>query len=424
MKLFDFQIIGSEWLASRRHALLADEMGVGKTVQAIRACDKVRAKEILVVCPAVARTNWCREFKKWTTRSDAFHVRAVSYEFVTANSSGIPETDVLIIDEVHYAKSLEAKRSQAIFGASGLVHRSNRVWALSGTPAPNHAAEMWILLYAFGATTLSYGQFVQRFCVTVSTGFGNGYKIVGTKKEAIPELRELLKRIMLRRLKKDVLKDLPPLLYSVTTVEPGHVSRADFTDQDRGKLVGEIKQMQLKLDSSQDEVAVLEALAESVSTLRRYTGLQKALPAAEMIAGEIEVGLLDKVVVFAIHKAVIEILLRELSKVTECVTITGSTPDSIRQLRIDQFQNDPHCRVFIGNIQAAGTALTLTASHQVVFVEMDWVPGNNAQAAQRCHRIGQDKTVNVRFISLDNPMDERITQVLNRKTSELSQIFA
>lgn len=424
MELFDFQRVGASWLSSRPHALLADEMGLGKTVQVVRACDRIDAKEILVVCPAVARTNWLREFEKWTLRCGPFHVRAVSYEYVTENSANLKKTDVLVIDEVHYAKSLEAKRSQAIFGAGGLVHRTDRVWALSGTPAPNNASELWILLYTFGATSLSFGAFVQRFCLTVHTGFGNGFKIVGTKKEFIPELRELLRKIMLRRLKKDVLKDLPPLLYSVTTVEPGFVSRTDFTEEDRRKLEVEVKALELKLNTSQEEISVLEALAQSVSTLRRYTGLQKVYPASEMIAGELECGLLDKVVIFAIHKKVIQKLFERLSEITDCAVVTGETLPKVRQSRIDQFQNSPHCRVFIGNIQAAGTNLTLTAAHQVVMVEQSWVPGENSQAAQRCHRIGQDKPVNVRFIALNNAMDERITQVLNRKSSELDQIFS
>ena len=104
------------------------------------------------------------------------------------------------------------------------------------------------------------------------------------------------------------------------------------------------------------------------------------------------------------------------------VTLYGGTNADTRQKNIDKFQNNPKCRVFIGNIQAAGTGITLTAAHEVAFIEADWVPANNAQAAMRCHRIGQTKPVRVRFFSCAGSVDEDVMNTLRRKAYELSRL--
>jgi SNF2 family DNA or RNA helicase len=127
-------------------------------------------------------------------------------------------------------------------------------------------------------------------------------------------------------------------------------------------------------------------------------------------------------VIFAIHRDVIENMrvgLRQFG----AVCLYGGTDPEKRQKNIDRFQNNPKCRVFIGNIHAAGTAITLTAAHHVTFIEQDWVPGNNAQAVMRCHRIGQENPVSVRFIVLDGTLDAKIGYILKRKTADLTHIF-
>ncbi len=90
---------------------------------------------------------------------------------------------------------------------------------------------------------------------------------------------------------------------------------------------------------------------------------------------------------------------------------------------MDSFQNDPDTRIFIGNIKAAGTAITLTASDRVYFVEQEWVPGDNTQAAQRCHRIGQTKSVNAIFVTISGSLDEKIGAILARKAKDIHAVF-
>jgi SWI/SNF-related matrix-associated actin-dependent regulator 1 of chromatin subfamily A len=427
--LFPHQTVGVEFLKQNRLALLADEMGLGKSAQSIVAADAVGAERILVLCPAVARINWLREFQKFSKYSRKWtliegikdcptpHGSAVSsYDLASRNGKNWPGNwDCLVLDEVHYLKSIDAKRAKAVLGKeAGLVHRAKRIWALSGTPAPNHAGELWPLLRVFGVTPLSYDAFVQRYCDFYDSGYG--LKISGTKKSAIPELRQLLARVMLRRRKSEVLKDLPSLFFSTVTVEPGHVD----VGLELSRLKGE--QARLAEALSFSSIEALQALSQSVSTLRRYNGLRKVAPVAELVEAELELGLYEKIVIFAIHVDAIEGLAKKLARFHP-VVVTGSTPASARQAHVDAFQSNPDVRIFTGNIQAAGTNLTLTAAHHVLFLEQDWVPGNNAQAAARCHRIGQTSSVTVRFVSLSDPLDERVTEIVEKKTSELTDLF-
>lgn len=449
--LYPFQKIGAQWLVENPLGLLADEMGVGKSAQVITACDLVDAQRICVITPSVARINWAREFAKFSPRGRRFSIidstsmswppnssLIFSYETARRLSRLISGPfDVLILDECQYIVNPEANRTQEIFGANGIAREAKRIWALSGTPAPNHAGEMWPLLYTFGATKLTRPQFIDKFCESYQM---NGKtRVTGTKKATVPELRALMKPIMLRRRKEEVLPDMPPITFNDIVVEPGRVildvdcctSLAKFMiPDDRSLECYEEVMAQEQLVRNVIETTglgpagmkALEALAPSISTLRMYAGAQKLDPAAELVSGELKSGAYDKIVIFAHHRDVIEGLRTRLEKFKP-VTLYGGTPPEKRQQNIDNFQKNPYCRVFIGNIRAAGPSITLTAAHQVLFVEQDWVPGYNAQAAMRVHRIGQKAPVFVRCLALAGGVDEKISQALKRKMRELADIF-
>lgn len=367
-----------------------------------------------------------------------------SFEYAAENFSKLREFgfDSIVVDEAHYLKEPKAKRSIAVLGPKGIVRgeKISRVWLLSGTPAPNHAGELWLMLYTFGMTKLKYREFLNTFCLTRPTSYG--IKVSGTNRQKIPELQELLKPIMIRRLKKDVMKELPPIIYDHIFVEPGPVKtellpsfvqyhfpvdrREElFEEIDRQeKLLGDVIHNMKHPKGGADTAAIIQGMFDSVSTLRRYNGLQKVAPAVELVKKwfKFNPSQFEKIVIFCIHADVIEQLrigLKELNP----VVLYGKTPPHKRQKRIDKFQNNPKCKVFIGNIRAAGVAITLTSSHNVLFVEQDWVPGNNAQAVMRCHRIGQQNTVFVKFLALDDSLDAHVMKILKAKTRDLTAIF-
>lgn len=459
-QLFAYQREGVEWLTknTRAHLLLADEMGLGKTPQAIEAMDSLGLERVLIVAPSVAKTNWAREIEKFSLYGRRAQVMETmkdplpksgtvicSYEFATREVGRLgSDWDLVVLDESHFAINANAKRTQAIFGrrgnaiageAGGLIHRTRRMWCLTGTPAPNHWGELWILLKTFGQTKLSYDQFLNHFCLTEASTYG--IKVLGGNEFRRDELRGLLAPIMMRRKKVDVLKELPPISFHDVTVNAGEVDfdidssligyvfptdrRQEFFKriETERKLIESV----MKLTGfGSDGVNALTGISDSVSTLRRYTGMQKVDETAVLIRDELEFGSYDKVVIFAIHQGVIEGMRDKLRKFHP-VVLYGKTPPEKRQRRIDRFQKDPSCRVFIGNIKACGTAITLTAAHNVVFVEQEWAPGHNAQAAMRCHRIGQTRPVLVRFVALANSIDQRVANVLKRKTRDAASIL-
>lgn len=455
LKLFEYQSQGAEWLFGLRKALLADEMGLGKSAQAITAASRLKPSRVVVLCPAVARDNWDREFRRFSDRawrSNIIYSRTEprrldadliisSYDLADGVAGCLRDSErigVLILDEAQFLKSTESKRTQVTLGRGGLVRRADRVWALSGTPAPNHAAELWPLLFTFGQTKLSYPEFVERFCNTYRFKPPRGeprIQITGTKTERIDELRAILAPIMLRRRKVDVLKDLPSISFSDIVVPANPV---DYEIQyvqwthpyDRRAELEAIIDKERKLvtaicDASEtwkQTFSGISGVMGSVAGLRRYTGLQKVDGIAELVASELENGDYEKIVIFGIHQGVIEGLRQKL-RPFKPVTLYGQTPAAKRQINVDKFQKNPRCKVFIGNIQAAGTAITLTAAHNVLFAEQSWVPGENAQAAMRCHRIGQERPVTVRFAGLANSIDEKVASTLRRKTKELMHLF-
>lgn len=342
--------------------------------------------------------------------------------------------DVVINDEEHFLKSPDAVRTRAVFGRHGIARNAERVWNLTGTPAPNNASELWVILSAAGIVKQSYESFVFEFCEWHYDARGQ-LRITGTLPEKIPQLRTLLAPILLRRRKSEVMPELPPIFVTETQVPSGEIdyelAYPEFFMPNAGGADGVRKVVQEEEATLQRAYALatsaktdlLAALQSSTSKYRRHVGLAKIDAVAEMVAGELEVGAYEKVVIFAQHRIVIETLREKLRKYHP-VTLYGGTPPMKRERNIERFQKDPKYQVYIGNIIASGTNVTLTAAHNIVVVEPDWVPGNNAQAIMRCHRIGQDKPVYVRFVSLaDNDLDRKIQRVNRRKTTELTQLF-
>jgi SWI/SNF-related matrix-associated actin-dependent regulator 1 of chromatin subfamily A len=421
MQLYQYQADGAAWLAGGCRGLLADEPGLGKSAQAIRACRAIQAQTILVICPASLVQNWTREFHRFHPDFNG-RLSVRSYDNVVRNGFE-GDWDVLIADEAHFLKSRKAKRTQAVYGekcdgVGGLIERARNVYLLTGTPAPNTPDEMWTHLRAlFPQTiqnlktrkTMNYYDFVTKYCRTTENYLGK-LQIVGGKN--LGDLKQRIQGIVLRRKKADVLPDLPPLTIDLLPVTGElRLPRECVPEQ---KMIDQVL--------ATKGVEGLKDIANHVATLRRYTGLAKAVPLVNYVADQLEGGL-DKIVIFAVHKEVIRILKDGLSDYGVAV-IDGSTSGQARDALVQRFQNYPDVRVFIGQIQAAGTGLTLTAASQLIFAEASWVPSENAQAMCRIHRISQKNAAIVRFAMLANSIDESIQAACARKAADIREIFA
>jgi SNF2 family DNA or RNA helicase len=424
MQLFPYQVEGAKFLASVKRGLLADEMGLGKSAQAIAACDELGARDrcVLVVCPASLRENWKREFKRFSVKGITPIV--VSYNSANAICTEPPpgdQWDVLILDEAHYLKNHKAKRTKAIFGEKcdgegGLVSRAAHVFCLTGTPTPNNPSELWSMLRAVMPAAIerpmkndklkpmAYWPFVEKFCVTQDTGFG--IKIIRGKN--LSELKQRIAPFVLRRKKDEVLKDLPPIRFDTLALE-GKFPR---------EAAGELRMIAEALEK--EGVAGLKAIGPHVAQLRRLTGMAKVPAAMEWISDFLEGGE-SKLVVFVHHRDVMAELYTAFGPIS--AVVDGMTTPAMRQEEVDRFQNNPRCRLFLGQIQAAGTGLTLTAASDVLFVESSWTPSDNQQAAMRVHRIGQRNACLVRFAMLAGSIDEDIQRAVMRKTTDIARLF-
>lgn len=465
-KLFPYQILGAQFLASHRQALLADRPRLGKTVQAIHGCDLSQQERsidptynshqsrILVICRAVAKSQWRDEFVRWQRLprrveicSGSRFVGDNTYKNPPPNSVSVVgyETvqnlldvvqgkfDIVIADESHYLKNPIAVRTQKILGKKGVIHRTNFFWALTGTPTPNHHGELWTTLFTFGLTTLTYDQFVDRYCEFFDSDYGRQIKGSKTDQPTVDELRQILSPSMLRRTEAEVKIELPALFESTHTVEPGPVDfKALFPDEiEKWGLEG-LKQVlkaelgymaELEAKSARtDLLEMLKAKSKSISTLRKYTALQKVKGLTELIRSELDDFAYNKVVIFGIHTQALK-QIAEIFHAYGVALLIGETTHKAAAL-LKQFQ-DPNSkiRIFIGNIQAAGTSISLSAANHIYFLEEDWTPGNNHQAMMRCGGIHQTQSIFVTKICLKDSVDFKVASAVHRKTEEQKKLY-
>ncbi|MFQ5510123.1 MAG: DEAD/DEAH box helicase [Leptospirillia bacterium] len=425
--LYPYQVDGQEFLAERETALLADSMGLGKSAQAIAAADRVGAKSILVICPASACINWQRELTRWLSEPKGVDTHVVSYDKARGSQRKAlmaKEWDVLILDEAHFLKSWKAKRTRTVYGAlcdgeGGLISRARYIWALSGTPAPNDVTELWPMMRALFPESLATERevpmglwdFRRRFTTGFETKYG--YKVTGGRN--LEELKERLAPHMLRRKTEEVLSDLPPIRYGEVVLTSEDLP-AGLREAEAG-FEGDVIREALAAGKLPGPSA-----AVATSTLRRLTGLAKVDPVIDLVTYELNEAE-GKIVLFAHHREVINQLNWGLAEFEPCL-LHGGLPEDQRQKAVDSFQKNPRARVFIGQLTAAGTAITLTAGASVLFVEYSWTPSDNQQAAKRCHRIGQTNSVLVRFVSLAGSLDEDIARVVRDKTETLSKVIS
>lgn len=401
MKLYPFQVDGVRFLLSDRRRYLADEMGLGKAVQAVAAAERLQPDSTLVIAPASTLENWRREWRDWgPKRRPTF--ATVSYSKLLREPVDGRDWDLVIMDEAHYAKSKDAKRTIAALDAA---RKARRAWLLSGTPMPNHPGELWCPIRALWPEVPArlglrdHRAWFNHFCRWAPTQYGR--KVYGVKNGS--ELRPFLDRIMLRRKVDDVALDLPPLRIDVSLLP-----------QDTA-FAAALEELGVDPDRLESRIAFEEADEDgSVSRLRRLMGEYKAPRIAKIIRRELDDREYQKIVVLAYHRDVIR-RLAEAFEPYGVVGFHGGTPQAKRQRAIDTFTEDPSARVFLGQQTAAGIGINLQIAHEIVLVEPAWTPDDNAQAIKRVHRIGSDRPVRARVFGVAGSLDEAIMRTAATK---------
>ncbi len=418
MQLRDYQRDGlRRLLALGDSAILADEPGLGKTAVALSYCRVVGAASVLIVCPASLRINWRREMAMWWREEEPLlGVEVMSYEGLVKAGKDLPPYAVAIFDEAHYLKNPKARRTKA-----ALAVKAGRRLFLTGTPMVNRPMDLWPLLRAMGCP-LSRTEYGKRYCAGTLTpvGFRRGKPVKWAwdfrGASHLEELAEgLRRRYMVRRVKADVLAELPAKTRSVIELPNGRGDSKRLMAL-AARLVKPWDEYGVQATDASPGLGPSE-LAEL--TAARIEAGRKKLPMVIQYLRDIILEEEDKVVVFAWHREIIEALAEEFADLG-AVRLYGGMSDREKDVAVRSFQDGP-ARVFVGQILTAGTGLTLTAASTVVFAEVDWVPGNMAQAEDRCHRIGQDSPVRVQVMALEGSVDLLVATALVAKADTINR---
>jgi len=443
-----FQRAGIRYALARSGCLIADEMGLGKTIQAIGVVNATpNASDVLVITKAGLKFNWLRELRRWLVNPDlresvgiadgkAFpSTRVVIINFDIAHvwpKSLARMWDVVIVDESHLLKNPATRRAKAICGykpkrnedaslaRSGIP--AKRKIALTGTPIENRLEELWTVLWWLDPVRFpSKWKLLKLAGITYGSGQASGPTDVG-----MGALQRFLREnIMIRRLKREVLTELPPKIRTVTTFGGGELDALARRESEMGRGFKEQQEeaaaaVELaKASGSEDEyrdavkrMRTIGTIAfEEMARMRHEMAVAKVPLMIEAIRERLEET--QKILVFAHHKDVLESLHNAFRSAS--VVVHGGHEQREREEAVDRFQRDPGCRLFFGSIRATGEGLNLTAATLVMFHEFDWVPSKMMQCEDRAHRIGQRDTVTVEVCVVNGTLDAQMAKTCLEK---------
>lgn len=534
-----FQKAGIEFATMRRDTLIADQPGLGKTIQAIGVSNCYpKRRRVLVVTPASLKENWRREWLKWCSKGLSVGIAETQHREKIADGiikSGKnkgkpryrtvvhprwwPDTDVVIInydildkfsaeihahvwdilicDECHALKSTDSGRTLFVLGGSRLEHikdedgkrltnrdgtpskKKQKVWFktidaarrlfLSGTPMMNRPIELWPIVQAFDPEGLGrdYNDYAYRYCGAwwdSARGKNGALDVSGATnlKELGAKLREVF---MVRRLKREVLPELPDKFRQVVTLESKEISEVVAREDELAqalklyeanilgmvdgeamagaqiveavykmgfhKAVGEdgdpdrpdSRKLNLSYAASVLglEPPAIQIMFEEMAAIRRELGIAKLSAIVPWVKNFLDGG--EKLILFAYHSDVVLALAEQLADYNPAV-IYGGTPVKKRQGQVDKFQEDESCRIIICNIQAGGVGYTMTRAADVAFAEGDWVPTLLEQCEDRSCRIGQlAEKIMVFFLVANGSLDARIAQAALAKEENISEVL-
>ena len=412
-------------------------MGTGKTCTISRVIDKRGARRGIIAGPASLRDNFINEYRKFGRQNlrwckgnnihdyvawkrGAFDMLVTSYELMTKwwpDFKRDPEMlDIVIFDEAHYLKSIDASRTKAALGIGACMEDCWCEWTwsaywLTGTPIPNDPQDIYTFLRFVGAMPLSENQFKKRYFYVRSTAFGTKCEV---RPEMLDEIQALVSNNSIRRTLAEVGHQLPPIFLTQTLV-----------DGDAAPVLALLR------SHPELEAAILAAVeagglsfldAQYVATLRRLIGESKAVPYAHLLAEELKWSGAKRII-FGIHIEALKYIHAFLQRQgLNGVLSVGPTPDAEKRNNVIRFQEDKECQYYLANMKVGGIGATLTAACAVDMFESAWTPAENAQALKRAHRIGQENTVRARFIVLSGTLDETVTKVVAAKTAAIAAV--
>lgn len=453
-KPFNHQIDGVRFGLNKKKFLLCDDQGLGKTKQIIDFVGCLEKTDtinkVLIVCGVNSlKYNWQYEIgvhsdeKGWVLGTRFRKTTGKAYEGSTkdklddlgnlpdcryiitnieslrAGAKKISKTkyhfpiaeklqelckngtiSVIAFDECHKSKDPTSLQSRAM-----LLLSASYMSAMSGTPLMNNPLDLYFPIHWLGYEQHSLYQFKQHYC---KFGGWGGSQVVGYKN--LEEIRALMEKIMIRRLKSEVL-DLPEKIRKIEYVDMTakqaqiykEVYNGVMSDLQKIKFSNNPLSMMIRLRQATGWTGILSDKVQESAKMERMI---------ELVQEIVESG--QKAIIFSNWESITSVAKEKL-KAYNPAYITGATKADERMKEVDRFQTDDKCRVIIGTIGAMGTGLTLTAAQNVIFLDSPWNMALKAQAEDRAHRIGTKGTVNIITLVCKNTIDERIEELVEKK---------
>ncbi len=413
-----------EKLVGSKRFILADDMGLGKTTSTIIAALETDIKKILIICPASLKINWEREIRNYTDRSVYICEGknfSTEHDFVIVNYDIIknfydlkdkensPITkgnfDLVIIDEAHYISNPQAQRTKLI---NNFVKDIDYLWLLTGTPMTSRPINYYNLLNLIESPVAqNWMAYVIRYCQGYQFKAGNRkvWNVNGASN--LEELRDRTSRQVLRRLKEDVL-DLPEKI-----ITPIYLR---LKSKHYEELVGEYYEWYNK---NPNESKSLTVQFNKLMKVRQVVAEEKISDTIEIAENILEQG--KKVIIFTNFTETLHKIHSHFGK--KAVYLDGTCSKVQRQYSVDQFQDNDKIKVFVGNLQAAGVGITLTAGEAVIFNDLSFVPAHHQQAEDRAYRYGQKNCVSVYYPIFENTIEGIIYDMLINKKNVIDTVM-
>ena len=411
-------------LVENKKFILADDMGLGKTTSTIIAALESGSKKVLIICPATLKINWKREIENYSDKtiyiaeSKNFSTEAdyviINYDILKnfhdpkkKNESQVLASnfDLVIIDEAHYIKNVTAQRTKLI---NDIVKNIDRLWLLSGTPMTSRPIDYFNLLSLIDSPVAkNWMAYAIRYCQGYQFNVG-GRKVWNvTGASNLEELRDRTIGLTLRRLKENVL-DLPDKI-----ITPVYLR---LKSKQYEEVMGEYYDW---YDKNPDESKSLTVQFSKLTKIRQIIADEKIAQTIELAENILEQD--KKVIIFCNFTNSLNKITEHFGKVA--VKLDGSMSKHERQRSVDEFQDNPKVKVFVGNIKAAGVGITLTAAEVVIFNDLSFLPSDMAQAEDRAYRYGQKNNVLVYYPIFDNTIEGIIYDIVNAKKKVIATVM-
>jgi len=440
-QFYPFQLDAIKFLIFKQgKGLIGDDMGIGKTIEVLGyLLAKPEIRPVLIICKSTAKLNWLIEVQEWlpnelcyllkgTKDEDLltclFKLYVINYDILNSRLDqiiNIIKPKLIIADECQAVKNITAQRTIAFTelctGTTNEIRNNNflidrnklQTIPMSGTPITNRPSEFFTVLNILDKNSFpSWTHYKTRYCFK-----SDSYYNKKLKKERMLELNSDVKKLMIRRRKEDVLKDLPPKIRTIIPIEINN--RKEYDLAQRFFLDWMLKtygQIATKKAAKAEEICFINRM----KMLTAQGKLENMLKWAEDFLESDR-----KLIIFCNHTFVIDAIIAKFGDI--CVKIVGGMSEEHKQYAKEQFQTNNKIRVFAGNLKAAGDSITLTASSDVAFFEMAWTPGAHIQGEDRAHRNGQLDTVNVNYLIAKKTIEDYLIAAINTKMKTLNQVL-